>query len=288
MPLVGRGEELERLRARPSRPSRRDGADRLDPRSAGIGKSRLVRSSSRPSSQMAAISRLDVASRTAHRDHVLAVACRSSPTSAASTPSPQFSPTPRTRTSSRAPPRGDGAPTTGVPSNEVFWAVRRLLERISERRPLLVVFEDLHWAEPTMLDLVEYIAAFARGLLVLLGIARPELLETARPCRRQRPARAASDAEMGSLVEALGVEDADLRRRITSTSEGNPLFAEQLAAMIADSDPGAVIELPASIHALPGGTTIAGLNPAERRAGACVAMGRSSWPRCPRRPVLAC
>ena len=53
------------------------------------------------------------------------------------------------------------ATDAGAPSTELFWAVRRLLERISERRPLLVAFEDLHWAEPTMLDLVEYIAAFA-------------------------------------------------------------------------------------------------------------------------------
>ncbi len=69
---------------------------------------------------------------------------------------------------------------TAAPSTEVFWAVRRLLEQISARRPLLVAFEDLHWAEPTMLDLVEYLAAFASGPLVLLCIARPELLE-ARP-----------------------------------------------------------------------------------------------------------
>src|SRR6185436_5918865 len=53
------------------------------------------------------------------------------------------------------------AADTAVPSTEVFWAVRRLLERRSERRPLLVTLEDLHWAEPTMLDLIEYIAAFA-------------------------------------------------------------------------------------------------------------------------------
>ena len=173
-----------------------------------------------------------------------------------------------------------GAIDGGAPSTEVFWAVRRLLERISERRPLLVVFEDLHWAEPTMLDLVEYIAAFARGPLVLLGIARPELLES-------RPSLAAvnlqleqlSDAEIGSLVEALGVEDADLRRRITSTSEGNPLFAEQLAAMIADSAPGAAIELPASIHALLA-ARIDSLDPAERRTlERASIVGKEFWPR---------
>ena len=158
------------------------------------------------------------------------------------------------------------ATDAGAPSTEVFWAVRRLLERISERRPLLVAFEDLHWAEPTMLDLVEYIAAFATGPLVLLCIARPELLET-------RPSLAAAkleleqlaDRETAELVEALGIDDADLRERITSTSEGNPLFAEQLAAMMADAEPTDAIELPASIHALLA-ARIDSLEPAERRA----------------------
>ena len=94
---------------------------------------------------------------------------------------------------------------------EVFWAVRRLLERLAEQRPLVVAFEDLHWAEPTMLDLVEYIAAFATGPLAPC-IARPGT-------GRARPGLAAasieleplSDADTTELVTALGVEDADPR-----------------------------------------------------------------------------
>ncbi len=173
-----------------------------------------------------------------------------------------------------------GAAEGAAPSTEVFWAVRRLLERVAERRPLLVVFEDLHWAEPTMLDLVEYIAAFARGPIALLCISRPELLET-------RPTLAAvrleleqlSDAEIEELVEALGIDDADLLERITSTSEGNPLFAEQLAAMIADSNPGDAVELPASIHALLA-ARIDSLDPAERRTlERASIVGKEFWPR---------
>ena len=169
---------------------------------------------------------------------------------------------------------------TSAPSTEVFWAVRRLLERISERRPLLVAFEDLHWAEPTMLDLVEYIAAFATGPLVLLCIARPELLET-------RPSLAGtrldlehlSDRETTELVGALGIDDTDLVQRITSTSEGNPLFAEQLAAMMADSAPSDAIELPASIHALLA-ARIDSLEPAERRMlERASIIGKEFWPR---------
>jgi tetratricopeptide (TPR) repeat protein len=168
----------------------------------------------------------------------------------------------------------------GAPSTEVFWAVRRFLERISERRPLLVVFEDLHWAEPTMLDLVEYLAAFASGPLVLLCIARPELLE-------KRPGLASavlqleqlSDHETAELVEALGVGDAELQQRITSTSEGNPLFAEQLAAMTADAAPSDAIELPASIHALLA-ARIDSLEAAERRTlERASIVGKEFWPR---------
>jgi class 3 adenylate cyclase/tetratricopeptide (TPR) repeat protein len=167
-----------------------------------------------------------------------------------------------------------------APSTEVFWAVRRLLERRSEQRPLLVTLEDLHWAEPTMLDLVEYIAAFANGPLVLLCIGRPELLE-ARPnlAATKLDLEQLSDRETTELVEALGIEDAELVQRITSTSEGNPLFAEQLAAMTADADASDAIELPASIHALLA-ARIDSLEPAERRMiERASIIGKEFWPR---------
>ena len=168
----------------------------------------------------------------------------------------------------------------GAPSTEVFWAMRRLLEQLSARRPLVIAFEDVHWAEPTMLDLVEYTAAFAQGPLVLLCIARPELLE-------MRPGLAASslelqqlsDAQTEELVAALGIDHAGLRRRITSTSEGNPLFAEQLAAMVADTQPTETIELPASIHALLA-SRIDSLAPGERRTlERASVVGKEFWPR---------
>ena len=88
-----------------------------------------------------------------------------------------------------------------------------------------------------------------------------------------------ADAEIEELVEALGIDDADLLERITSTSEGNPLFAEQLAAMIADSNPGDAVELPASIHALLA-ARIDSLDPAERRTlERASIVGKEFWPR---------
>ncbi|HET9243819.1 MAG TPA: adenylate/guanylate cyclase domain-containing protein [Gaiella sp.] len=143
---------------------------------------------------------------------------------------------------------------TVVPNDEVFWGVRTLIERLARDRPLVLCFEDLHWAEPTMLDLVDYIAAFAHGPIVLLCNGRPELLEL-RPTWARYPLAELghlSPAETGELVALLGVEDEAVRDRIAETAEGNPLFAEQLAAMIEEvgSDAGDELELPASIHAL--------------------------------------
>ena len=64
---------------------------------------------------------------------------------------------------------------------ETFWAVRRLIEHLAKRAPLVAVFEDIHWAEPTLLDLLEYLVDRVHALPVLLYfVARPELLE-ARP-----------------------------------------------------------------------------------------------------------
>ena len=66
----------------------------------------------------------------------------------------------------------------GAAAEEGFWGVRRLFETLARKRPLVVVLDDLHWAEPTLLDLVEYVVDQSHGApLVLLAMARHELLE---------------------------------------------------------------------------------------------------------------
>ena len=61
---------------------------------------------------------------------------------------------------------------------EIAWAIRRMLEAAAQERPLVAVLEDVHWADPELLDLVEYTLAFSGGApIVLLCLARPELLE---------------------------------------------------------------------------------------------------------------
>jgi class 3 adenylate cyclase len=169
------------------------------------------------------------------------------------------------------------------PNDEVFWAVRRLFEALARGRPLLVCLEDLHWAEATMLDLVEYLESFSEGSIVMLWDARPELLEE-RPSWARFPLvelEPLSERETDELVSSLGVGDSGVRDRITSIAEGNPLFAEQLAVMVAESElgPADSLKLPASIQALLA-ARLDGLEPTERRVlERASVVGKEFWLR---------
>jgi tetratricopeptide (TPR) repeat protein len=137
-----------------------------------------------------------------------------------------------------------------APAEEASWAVRKLLERLARDRPLIVAIEDVHWAEPTLLDLLDYVATFSTGApILLLCLARPELLDA-------RPAWAAPqagrslvvleplpDGDAHALVAALG--GGERITRIVRTAEGNPLFLEQLVAV---DEQGHDATLPTSIH----------------------------------------
>ena len=154
---------------------------------------------------------------------------------------------------------------------------------LAKGRPLLVCLEDLHWAEATMLDLVEYLESFSEGSIVMLWDARPELLE-GRPNWTRFPIielEPLSASETDELVSALGVGESGLRDRITSIAEGNPLFAEQLAVMVGESELGPAdrLKLPASIHALLAARLDA-LEPTERRVlERASVVGKEFWLR---------
>ena len=81
---------------------------------------------------------------------------------------------------------GLGGPRGGT-SEETFWAVRKLFEALARTGPLVVVFDDVHWAEPTFLDLVEHVAVFSRDVPILLALHR-----AARAARQRVPAGAAA------------------------------------------------------------------------------------------------
>ena len=130
---------------------------------------------------------------------------------------------------------GDAA---AVPSSEAFWAARRFLEALARERPLLVVLDDVHWAEPTLLDLVEYIAGWSEAPIAVLALARPELIE-ARPAWANGAvvleplADAAARALLDALPERALIED-DAVGTMLDSADGNPLFLEQIAAFAAE------------------------------------------------------
>jgi len=130
------------------------------------------------------------------------------------------------------------------PAEDAAWAFRRLLEVLAARAPLVVVLDDLHWAEPGLLDLVEHVADYGRGAPILLvAMARPEFLE-------QRPGWAGGKLNATTmLLEPLDEAPATrllaelagplslpetATRPITRAAEGNPLFLEELLAALVE------------------------------------------------------
>jgi class 3 adenylate cyclase/tetratricopeptide (TPR) repeat protein len=176
---------------------------------------------------------------------------------------------------------GDGA----ARPEELFWAVRRLFETLAGSGPLLVVLEDVHWAEPMLLDLVEYVSRWSRDApILLLCAARGELLEE-RPrwegvLVRLEPL---SPDEATQLLDALDggcVLPPDLRARVAEVAQGNPLFAEQLVSMLAEEARKAaeLVELPPTIQALLS-ARLDRLEPFEREVlERAAVIGKEFWP----------
>jgi class 3 adenylate cyclase/tetratricopeptide (TPR) repeat protein len=153
--------------------------------------------------------------------------------------------------------RIDAAVAAGeATAEEIAWGFRKLFEALARERPLVVVLDDIHWAEPTLLDLIEYVAAFTQAAPILvLCTARPDLFEL-RPAWATPKANATMltlEPLAGSETEALVDELRDLpvktRARIVEAAEGNPLFVEQLVAMQAEAGDGK-LEIPPTIQAL--------------------------------------
>src|SRR3954468_16406817 len=126
------------------------------------------------------------------------------------------------------------------PLPEVFWAARKLVETLSARRPLVLVFEDLHWAEPALLDLIDHVVATAEHApAILVCVARTELLEKRSTWEQvERLAlEPLSGAESAQVIDNL-LEDGTIadeaRARIVEAADGNPLFVEQLLSMMID------------------------------------------------------
>jgi class 3 adenylate cyclase/tetratricopeptide (TPR) repeat protein len=144
---------------------------------------------------------------------------------------------------------------------ETFWAVRRFFECLASRRPLVVCFEDIHWAESTLLDLIEYLKSWSRNAPVLIiCLARPDLLDTrttwATPTAESTVValEPLSTDHAEALLEWLQGEvklGTDIRLQIMEAADGNPLFVEQMAAMATVEEEGTgPLPVPPSIQAL--------------------------------------
>ena len=144
-----------------------------------------------------------------------------------------------------------------APSDQIAWAFRKLLEQIARDRPLVVVFDDIQWAEPKFLDLIEHVADLSRDApILLLCMARPDLLDR-RPTWAGGKLNATnllleplSSGESAQMVEALvGGFPEDVRARLIEAAEGNPLFVEEMVALVRESGDENV-RIPPTIHAL--------------------------------------
>jgi class 3 adenylate cyclase/ketosteroid isomerase-like protein/tetratricopeptide (TPR) repeat protein len=161
----------------------------------------------------------------------------------------------------------------GTPPEETFWAIRRVIEQVAARQPAVVVFDDVQWAEPLLLDLIEHLAEWTRESPVLLvALARPEIRDVRASLAD--PAGTSSDVIVldalpateglrlaSELLQGHRVEET-VAHRLLAPAEGNPLFLRELVKMLLEDGvlhledgvwvaaEGAAFEVPPTIHAL--------------------------------------
>jgi len=195
----------------------------------------------------------------------------------------------------------DPSGTGGQPRSqqETFTAWRLFLEAVAHDRPLVVVVEDVHWADPALLEFLEHLVAWSEGAAILVVVtARPEVYERTPAWgsgRRNATTVALGPLtadETGQLLAALLTEvvlPAETHTALAERADGNPLYAEQFARLIVDrgmltkgeAEPGLVsdekLPLPDTLAALIAGR-LDGL-PAERKAllADAAVLGRVFW-----------
>jgi class 3 adenylate cyclase/tetratricopeptide (TPR) repeat protein len=175
---------------------------------------------------------------------------------------------------------------------ELHWGIRRLLELLAELRPLVVVLEDLHWAEDTLLELVRFVADGERQVpLLLVGTARPELADRTPAILVEGDHRHALEldpltgGESKTLVHELGSAQrlpAETVEALLRTAGGNPLFLEETVRMFAESVPvdadSSEPSIPTTLQALLG-ARLDQLSPDERSVAQHAAVvGTVFWP----------
>ena len=168
-----------------------------------------------------------------------------------------------------------------------FSAVRGMLEARTLQGPLVVVFEDIHWADDGLLDLIEYLAQWIRGPLLIVCLARDELLER-RPTwgggRRSassiflEPLTSEQTRELvRAMLPAFGEENGGSLALVAERAGGNPLFAQELARRVAEGGDGEATELPDTVQGVLA-ARLDSLEPFERLVVQQAAVvGRTFW-----------
>ncbi len=168
-----------------------------------------------------------------------------------------------------------------------FSALRTVIESSARRTPLVLAFEDIHWADDGMLDAIEHLARWVHAPLLVVCLARDDLLERrsgwggGRLGATQLALEPLSSASSRELVTALvGGGDgpwSDLVPLLAERSGGNPLFAEEMVRRLEDEGTDGITELPDSVQAVLA-ARIDALEPFERRlVQQAAVVGRTFW-----------
>ena len=191
-----------------------------------------------------------------------------------------------------------GIPEAGETRDEAFSAWRQCVEAMARRAPLILVFEDLHWADEGLLDFIEYLADWSRDApLLLVCTARPDLLE-----RRSGwgghgnaltitlpPLTGEETAELLSLLLHRSVVPESLRETLVARAAGNPLYAEEFVRMLVDRGLLALeadgwklrasdVPMPESVQGIIA-SRLDALGPEEKGlVQAAAVVGRTFWP----------
>jgi class 3 adenylate cyclase/tetratricopeptide (TPR) repeat protein len=133
---------------------------------------------------------------------------------------------------------------------EIAWGVRQFAEELGDVQPLIMVFEDIHWAEEPLLELIEHLAGFVRQVpLLVICLARPELLDLHPTWGGGRLRATAIEVEPLGPEDSRALADAliaehdlpfDVAESVLRRAEGNPLFVEETVRMLVHDEGGGI------------------------------------------------